>query len=345
MTTARELMNPPSLPDSSIEAELQTRDEVSFESGAHPATHGLFTPTMLAGLLAVPVSTVRSWQRRRLIQPVIVVRRIPYFDFGQLAAGRQLVQLVGQGISAASLRQKLDRLARWMPHESLAGLTLSVEGNQIVIRRDGQLIEPGGQRRIDFGRQLFRDEGDDKGATLDVIPIRRLADGLAESRGEVPHADEAATLRRLADQREDAGQIDEAIEAWRRLHLIRGPRADSCYRLGELLYLTGDASGARERYFMALEMDPALVEARASLGCVLLELGENELAIAALRGALEYDSDYPDVHFHLASALELMGDDLEARKHWRRFLELSPLGPWSDEARSRMNDEEDPGLT
>ena len=141
----------------------------------------------------------------------------------------------------------------------------------------------------------------------------------------------------LALRFEDEGQIDAAIEAWRMFHLSCGPRSDTCFRLGELLYLTGDHAGARERYYMALEIDPGLVEARASLGCVLIESGDLELAISALQGAVEYDADFPDVHYHLATALEILQRTGEARIHWQRFLDLSPESPWSDQARQRLN--------
>ena len=88
---------------------------------------------------------------------------------------------------------------------------------------------------------------------------------------------------------------------------------------------------------MAIELDEDYVEARANLGCVLYELGEVELAIAAFQGALRFHADYPDVHYHLARALDECDRREEALPHWQEFLRLSPDSPWAAEARDRLN--------
>ena len=77
-------------------------------------------------------------------------------------------------------------------------------------------------------------------------------------------------------------------------------------------------------------------EARANLGCVLAETGELELAVAAFQGALAHHRDYPDVHYHLARALDELSRTEEAEVHWREFLKLAPDSPWADEARDRI---------
>ena len=87
---------------------------------------------------------------------------------------------------------------------------------------------------------------------------------------------------------------------------------------------------------MAIELDEEYVEARANLGCVLIELGHRELAVAAFQGALASHADYPDVHYHLARLLDSLGRESEAEHHWLQFLELSPDSPWADEAAERL---------
>jgi tetratricopeptide (TPR) repeat protein len=97
-----------------------------------------------------------------------------------------------------------------------------------------------------------------------------------------------------------------------------------------------DLPAARERYYMAVELDEDYVEARANLGCVLSELGEQELAISAFEGALAFHDDYPDVHYHLARTLDEADRAAEAVSHWEAFLRLAPSSPWADEARLRL---------
>ena len=115
-----------------------------------------------------------------------------------------------------------------------------------------------------------------------------------------------------------------------------GPQPELCFQLAEVLYRAGDLAAARERYFMALELDENYVEARANLGCVLLDQDEEELAVAAFEGTLRSHEPYADVHYHLARTLDELTRPGEADVHWRRFVELAPDSPWADEARLRL---------
>ena len=107
--------------------------------------------------------------------------------------------------------------------------------------------------------------------------------------------------------------------------------------LAETLYRLGELPAARERYYMAIELDEDYVEARLNLGCVLAELGELELAVSAFEGALTFHDDYEDAHYHLARTLDFLGRTEQAARHWERFLELAPASPWADEARERLD--------
>ena len=68
---------------------------------------------------------------------------------------------------------------------------------------------------------------------------------------------------------------------------------------------------------MAIELDEDYVEARSNLGCVLAELGDLELAVAAFEGALALHPDYADAHFHLGRTLDELARHDEAIPHWR----------------------------
>ncbi len=151
---------------------------------------------------------------------------------------------------------------------------------------------------------------------------------------ETPPAPEE--IRRLAAQWEEEGRLAEAAEAYRALMAAAGPDPETCFQLAEILYRLGDLAGARERYYMAIELDEDYVEARANLGCVLAETGQPELAVAALEGALRYHGGYADVHYHLARTLDELGRGGQAEGHWRTFLAITPNSPWAEEARVRL---------
>jgi len=296
--------------------------------------HRLYTPAMLAELLRVPVAVIRRWHRRGLIVPVREVRRLPYFDFREVAAARRLAELLAAGTSPAAIEKKLAALARYVPdvQRPLAQLSVIVEGREILLRQGDGLIEPGGQLRFDF-------------AAVDDAPPRLHHAGVAgEPEGRAEEAASAsqsritpAEIASAAAELEEAGQLDQAAEMYRAAMAAGGPTPEYCFQLAELLYRLGDLHGARERYYVAIELDEDYVEARANLGCVLAELGQLDLAVAALQGALAFHPDYADAHYHLARILDELGRRGEADSHWRAFLDLAPDSPWADEARQRLD--------
>ena len=299
----------------------------------------LYTPAMLAQLLNVPVSVVRRWHRRGLIVPSREVHRLPYFDFQEVATARRLAELLSAGATPAAIERQLAQLAQLVPEveRPIAQLSVIVEGRGLLLRQGEGLVEPGGQMRFDFPEEAPPGSdavADDPAATAatrpPAIPIR---DWLAQRHEPLPTCEE---LVAAASELEDDGQVVDAIATYRLALAVGGPRPELCFRLAELLYMSGDVTAARERYSMAIEMDENYVEARANLACVLVETGQTELAIAAFQGALRSHPDYPDVHYHLANLLDRCGDETTARHHWERFLALASESPWADEARERL---------
>ncbi|MCU0959017.1 MAG: tetratricopeptide repeat protein [Pirellulaceae bacterium] len=290
------------------------------------ATARLYTPAMLAELLQVPLSVIRRWHRRGLIVPVREVRRLPYFDFQEVATARQLAALVAAGASPEAIEKQLAELARYVPdvQRPLAQLSVIVQGRQLLLRQGDGLIEPGGQLRIDFEALDHPAEP----AAAEAATVSLPTDNMLSS--------SPAALRDLAAQYEDEGHLEQAAELYRAALAAAGPSAEVCFQLAELLYRLGDLPGARERYYIAIELDEDYVEARANLGCVLAETGQGELAVAAFQGALRYHRDYPDAHYHLARTLDELGRPAEAEQHWRAFLALASESPWTDEARHRL---------
>jgi tetratricopeptide (TPR) repeat protein len=161
-----------------------------------------------------------------------------------------------------------------------------------------------------------------------------------------PAADPTEAVRAAAEL-EEAGHLDQAAEMYRAAMAAGGPTPELCFQVAELLYRLGDLHGARERYYMAIELDEDYVEARANLGCVLAEVGQHDLALAALEGALAFHPEYADAHYHLARILDELDRRSEAETHWQAFLDLAPDSPWADQARHRLGSHEpsDPGDT
>lgn len=301
--------------------------------------HRLYTPAMLADLLRVPVSVIRRWHRKGLIKPAREVRRLPYFDFQEVATARRLAELLAAGNSPAAIEKTLATLARFVKsiERPLAQLSVIVEGKQLLLRQGDGLVEPGGQLRFDFGAEPT------PGAPQSPIALHTPDSPSTAAPATLPLESPRPTppnspqeLRALASDLEDAGKLAAAADTYRAALAAGGPNAEICFLLAELLYQLGDVGAARERYYMAIELDEDYVEARANLGCVLAESGQLELAVAAFEGALAFHDDYPDVHYHLARALDEMGQNVAAAEHWDAFRKLAPDSPWADEAQARL---------
>lgn len=289
----------------------------------------LYTPAMLAGLLELPISTIRRWHRRGLITPTRQFNKLPYFDFQEIASARRIATLIASGATPAAIETKLSRLAGLYPNlqRPLSQLSVIVEGRNVLLRQGAGLIEPGGQMRIDF-ESLDQDDNE-KQQLLSI-----------DSAFETKTLEQLATpdeFIELATEFEDQEDPHSATEVLRAMALAFGPTAECCFRIAELLYQQNDLNGAKERYYAAVELDETFVEARASLGCVLVELGQKELALSAFHGALQFHPDYPDVHFHVGRLLDEMKREDEARPHWQTFLDLAPRSPWAEEARHRLS--------
>lgn len=330
-----EVLENEGLADSAASGQIQVLDETGFWQELGLVDHEtdarrLYTPGMLAELLSVPIATIRRWHRRGLISSVRNVHKLPYFDFEEVTSARHIAELISSGASPNAIEAKLSRLSGLFPklERPLTQLQVIAEGREILLRAGSGLIEPGGQRRFDFFSPPQSDEPASEPKVFSLQPL------LANR--ELENLQQPEDFLSLAVEFEDADELASACEVYRSLMIAFGPTADVCFRLAENLFQLGDLSAARERYYSAIELDEELVEARASLGCLLVEQGDFELAISAFRGALDYHTDYPDVLYHLARVLDQTGASQQAEVHWQRFLKLTPESPWAEEARFRL---------
>lgn len=301
---------------------------------ADAANRRLYTPAMLADLLGVSVAEIRRWSRLGLIVPRREILRLAYFDFDEVAAAKRLAQLLAAGASPAEISRKIDELRQYAPGiaRPLAELAVVVDGKQLLIRHGQQLREATGQLRLDFGLEPLLDAANSE-PVLSISEFRREQSTTPRQ----PLSVSAESALQQAAIHDESGNLAAAAECYRATLASQGPSAAICFQLADVLYRLGDLTASRERLYMAIELDENFVEARANLGCLLLELGESELAIAAFEGALAQHGDYADVHFFLARALDQANRRDEATPYWIRFLELAPASAWAEEARERLS--------
>ena len=315
-------------------------DEASEASP--PGIHRLYTAAMMADVLGVPPAAIRHWSRSRLLVPTHAAGSVEWFDFPELVVGRHLARLLAGGLSLREIDAKLCDLAPGGGRAAAeAAGRIRLDGRRLSIDDGGRFLAPGRQLQLGFYTSSLGDE--DSPAEPAIVGIRPALDVGQEfddstSDGPPAPGTDAAEILDLADDLEAAGEFVEAAEALRAVLQSQGPSVRVVFMLAELLYRSGDLTAARERYYSVSEIDPDHLQARASLGCVLAELGEHDLAVAALEGVLRQEPDYADAHWHIAGVLREMGLSSDSDHHLRRFLALAPESPWATLARGRLEE-------
>jgi tetratricopeptide (TPR) repeat protein len=319
---------------------------ISLFADDHPGVSRLYTVAMMADVLRVPRAAVRHWLRGGLLEPARRSGSIEWFEFPQLVVGRQLVRLLDAGLSLRDIDTKLAELA---PGGAAVAARMAerivADGRRLSIVQNDRLLGAGGQLQLGFythGLTECLPANDAEPAEPPRIATISITQALAADAPDAPDADDprdpasVAELLDLAADLEATGALSEAAEALRAVLQAQGPTAQIVFMLAELLYRAGDLTAARERYYAAVELDADHLEARSSLGCVLAELGEHELALAALDGVLLQQPDYADAHWHIAGVLREVGREVESQRHLRTFLALAPASPWATMASERL---------
>jgi tetratricopeptide (TPR) repeat protein len=252
--------------------------------------------------------------------------------------GRQLVRLLEAGLSLRDIDTKLAGLSPGGAVEAARmAERIVTDGRRLSIFHNDRLMGAGGQLQLGFythGLTPADAKTEQPGvATVSITALLSADETLADDSRDLASVTD---LLDLAADLEAAGALSEAAEALRAVLQAQGPTAQVVFMLAELLYLVGDLTAARERYYAAVELDADHLEARSSLGCVLAELGEHELALAALDGVLRQQPDYADAHWHMASVLHDVGQKLDSQRHLRTFLALAPESPWATMAKERL---------
>ena len=185
----------------------------------------LHTPAMLAQLLDIPISTIRRWHRRGLITPTRQFKKLAYFDFQEVASARRIAHMIASGATPKAIETKLSRLAGLYPNlqRPLSQLSVIVEGQVVLLRQGEGLVEPGGQRRIDFdslGAATSEPSAVESDSPADLISIDQPLEIEKRPLDQLVTPNE---FIRMAIEFEDEGDTQSAIEVYRAMSLAFGP--------------------------------------------------------------------------------------------------------------------------
>ena len=333
----------------------------------------LYTPSMLASMLGVPVATIRQWSRMGLIHPVRQVKKLPYYDLREVDGARSLAQLLEKGVSPALIKEKIEQLGKYLPSavHSLDQLSILLSGKKTLFRIGSDLVDTHGQLHFDLDNAPDyelrsqnsaankQDSTDSPKESPLGFPWKLVEQPESQAVSEPETTDFAAildmalmddsaplpvseqTIRDDIVSLQQAGDWENALVAARLLLLAY--RSDSLQQLSEdnvvladILFQLGRFDAAEERLLIALEYDSDNLEARLNLGCILKQQGQTSAALSAFKGCLEQFPDYADAHYHIALLLDEMERSEDALVHWQKFWDLTPSGPWKTVAAERL---------
>jgi len=257
-----------------------------------------YSPGQLAALSKLPTGVVEQLAMFGLIEA-----RAGLYGFRDLAAARQVAQLLNSGTPLSAITYSLRDIRKWLPDARLSNLRLFPES------ADQLLVEQ------------LRGRTDSKGQfVLDVAP----------------RDDDADAAFALAQSAEEAGDTAEAEAHYRRVMKLDPSDAAAGLNLGNLLRARGRNVEAEAAYRAAVKADPRFAPAWHNLADLLDDAGRLAEAATCEQHALEADPNYADAIFNLALFLQRLDRPSEAAPLWRRYLKLDRDSPWAERAKRAL---------
>ena len=253
----------------------------------------LYTAEQVSRIVEAPLSEVRTWVRKGLLQPARVTNRLAWFEFKDILTARTLSRLTASGVAASQIHRSLSEIARWLPDGGRILTRLEAYATGLRLRLpDGTWVEPSGQRLMDF-------QPPDAGAGKGPSPVTTFP-------GNQAAAERQEAWFSFAVEAEERGDLASAADLYTRA-VEASPQPEAFFNLGNVLYDLGKDAAAAERYLQAIEADHNFAEAWNNLGNSMVALGKLEDAVHAYDMALSLEPNYPEPHCNLVTVLDKLG--------------------------------------
>jgi tetratricopeptide (TPR) repeat protein len=257
-----------------------------------------YTAERLAALAGLPLALIDELSVLGLIDP-----REGRYRFRDLAAARQIAELLSAGVGLSAITRSLHEIGKWLPDAGLASLKL------FPAAKDAILVEQ------------LRGRTDQKGQF--VLPV------------DQPSQDPDLVFDE-AQAAEEAGDLAAAERLYRKVMKIDPDDPAAAFNLGNLLCANGRKAEAEAAYRAAVKIDKSYAEAWYNLADFLDRQGRGKEAIDCLKRALAANPDYADAVFNLAMHLQAGEQHADAIVQWRRYLTLDPSSAWATKARRAL---------
>jgi tetratricopeptide (TPR) repeat protein len=275
-----------------------------------------YTQADLLRILRVTSRQLAAWEKAGLVAAA------ESYSFFELLQVKKVRDLCARKVRPAVIRQSLEAMLKHVAgmENPLLEAGAFTTGHRIAFRHKGKVVEPiAGQFMFDFS------------------PGQRVvASTPISSRTETTPTDAAELFARGIALEEDPSHQTQAIEMYQQVLDLDPDHAAAHINLGTLHYNRQEYALAEKHYRRAIEVDPRYALAYFDLGNVLDETGRVTEAIQTYSTALQLAPTYADAHYNLALAYEKIKEPRNALKHWRAYVKLDTVGPWSVHARSQI---------
>jgi tetratricopeptide (TPR) repeat protein len=257
-----------------------------------------YTARQLAALSKLPAEAVEQLSIFGLIEA-----HAGHYGFRDLAAARQVAQLLGSGTPLSVITKSLRDIRKWLPDARLSNLRLFPQSSDRVLVEQVQ------------GRT------DSKGQF--VLDVTEPEDG----------ADAAFAQAQSA---EEAGDEAAAEAHYRRVMKLDPSDPAAALNLGNLMREQHRMVEAEAAYRWAVKADPRFAPAWHNLADLLDDGGRLAEAVDCEQRALDADPGYADAIFNMALFLQRLERHAQAAPLWRRYLELDRDSPWAERAKRAL---------
>jgi tetratricopeptide (TPR) repeat protein len=126
-----------------------------------------------------------------------------------------------------------------------------------------------------------------------------------------------------------AGELEDAIESFKKAIKIDPDHAKSHFHLGNAYNESGMYEEAIESYKEAIGADPDNVlqfssRAHVSLGAAYIGLGKYQEAVESLKQAIRIDPDHVKAHYNLGLAYKKSGMNKKAIESYKQAVRIDP---------------------
>ena len=177
--------------------------------------------------------------------------------------------------------------------------------------------------------------------------IKQILDLVVDLNLEFKHFDQATSLlvkmvesnpnngnnfAKLALCNQNLGDLDAAIENYKKALIVRPDHAEAYINMGTALNERGDLEAAIDSYKHALKIKPDYAKAYYNMGNALNHKNDPQAAIDSYKQALKIKPDHAEAHSSLAFVLIGIGNRDEALLNLKRSHELirgkNPVNPY-----------------